>query len=288
MAGRLAEVHRFPVKSMLGEALTDAQLDGTGVAGDRAHALLDVETGKVASAKDPRRWAALLGFAAAYVGAAASGAPLVVGLPDGGRVRSDDAGLDARLSEALGRAVRFVATPAAGAVYDDLWPDVDGMAPAEFITGTQTSTSDEGRPVSSLPVGLLAPGTFQDVAPVTILTSASLARAAALAPDGRWDTRRFRPNLVLDIEGEGFLENEWSGRRIAVGEAVVEVLAATPRCVMTTLAQDGLPADRSILQTVARHNRVEVAGVGTFACLGAYASVVEPGRVTVGDPVRLL
>ncbi|HEY5011334.1 MAG TPA: MOSC N-terminal beta barrel domain-containing protein, partial [Acidimicrobiia bacterium] len=242
MAGRLLEVHRFPVKSMRGEALTEAQLDDTGVAGDRAHALLDVETGKVASAKDPRRWAALLGFAAAYVDAASSGAQLVVVLPDGSRVRSDEADVDARLSDALGRSVRLVATPAAGAVYDDLWPDVEGIAPEEFIADTQTSTSDDGRPVSSLPVGLLAPGTFQDVAPLTILTSASLARAAALAPNGRWDTRRFRPNLVVDVEGEGFLENEWTGRRIAVGEVVVEVLAATPRCVMTTLPQDDLPA----------------------------------------------
>ena len=273
---------------MRGEALTEAELDESGVAGDRAHALLDVETGKVASAKDPRRWAALLGFAAAYVDAAASGAPLVVVLPDGSRVGSDDADVDARLSGALGRSVRLVATPVAGAVYDDLWPDVEGMAPAEFISDTQTSTSDDGRPVSSLPVGLLAPGTFQDVAPLTILTSASLASAAALAPDAQWDTKRFRPNLVLDVEGEGFLENEWSGRRIAVGEVVVEVLFAAPRCVMTTLAQDGLPADRAILQTVARHNRVDVPGVGKFACLGAYATVVEAGRVSVGDAVRLL
>jgi hypothetical protein len=54
---------------------------------------------------------------------------------------------------------------------------------------------------------------------------------------------------------------------------------------MTTLAQDGLPADRDVLRTLARHNRQELLG-STWTCLGAYASVVEGGRVSVGDTVR--
>jgi MOSC domain-containing protein len=57
--------------------------------------------------------------------------------------------------------------------------------------------------------------------------------------------------------------------------------------VMTTLPQGDLPRDRQILRTVARENRLEFAGFGIWACLGVYASVVEPGEVTVGDPVIL-
>ena len=57
---------------------------------------------------------------------------------------------------------------------------------------------------------------------------------------------------------------------------------------MTTLAQQDLPADLEILRSVARQNRVELKGSGRFACLGVYAAVVEPGRVAVGDSVKLL
>jgi uncharacterized protein YcbX len=283
-------IHRFPVKSMLGESPTGAHLDGTGLVGDRAHALIDVETGKVASAKVPRRWAVLLGYRAAYVGDASPGSPFVVVLPDGTHLASDAPDLDRRLSAALGRDVRLVATPPPDAVYDDLWPDVEAMAPREFISETQTSTSDDGRPISTLPVGLMAPGTFQDVAPLTIMTVQSLQHAARLQPNSRWDARRFRPNLLVDFddESEGFIENDWAGRRIAIGKATIEVFASTPRCVMTTLAQEDLPADRHVLRTVAQHNRVEIPGAGLFACLGAYAAVVEAGPIAVGDSVRLL
>src|SRR5262245_5370454 len=142
---------------MLGESPAGAHLDGTGVVGDRAHALIDVETGKIASAKVPRRWAALLGYRAAYVGDASPGSVFVVAFPDGTHHTSDAPDLDGRLSTGLGREVRLVATPPPDAVYDDLWPDVEAMAPDEFIKETQTSTSDDGRPISTLPVGLLAP-----------------------------------------------------------------------------------------------------------------------------------
>jgi uncharacterized protein YcbX len=284
------KIHRFPVKSMLGEAPAAAHLDGTGVVGDRAHALIDVETGKVASAKVPRRWAVLLGYRAAYVGDASRGSVFDVVLPDGTRLASHDPDIDARLSVALGREVRLVATPPADAVYDDLWPDIEGMAPDEFINETQTSTSDDGQPISTLPVGLLAPGTFQDLAPLTIMTVQSLRHAERLQPNSHWDVRRFRPNLLIDLDdgSEGFIENEWNGRRIAIGAATIEVFASTPRCVMTTLAQDDLPADRQVLRTVAHHNRVEVPGAGRFACLGAYATVIEGGPIAVGDPIHLL
>ena len=69
---------------------------------------------------------------------------------------------------------------------------------------------------------------------------------------------------------------------------VLEVSSPAPRCVMTTVAQPGLERDREILRTVARHNRQPFAGFGVWACLGAYASVVEPGDVAVGDVARLL
>ena len=168
-----------------------------------------------------------------------------------------------------------------------MW-DVDDIAPADVVTGTQTGTTEEGRPVSTMPMGMMAPGTFQDVAPVTILTTAALAAMAAEYPDGSWAPARFRSNLLLDVDGAEVVENDWQGHRLGVGDVVLEVTTVAPRCVMTTLPQLGLPRDRGILQAVARRNRIEFGGFGLWACLGAYANVVTPGEIAVGDPVRVL
>lgn len=288
MTGRISEIGRFPVKSMLGESPVSVTVDESGIAGDRVHALIDSESGKVASAKDPRRWAGLLRLRATYIDSAAVGAPIAIELDDGAVVRSDAPDVDERLSAAIGRPVRLVAAPPEGASYDDVWPDIEGLAPADFIEGTKTSATDDGLSVSTLPVGLLAPGTFQDLAPITLLTTASLRAGARLHPGGRWDPRRFRPNLLVDVDGEGFVENDWAGCRLEIGAAVLEVTVAAPRCVMTTLAQEELPADREILRTLARNNRLDVSGMGVFTCLGMYASVVQGGAFSVGDEVRLI
>lgn len=187
----------------------------------------------------------------------------------------------------MGRPVRLASVAPPDASYDDEWPDIEGLAPDDLIENTRTATSPEGLAVSTLPVGLMAPGTFQDVAPITIMTTASLRAAASLAPASRWDPRRFRANFLIDIEGDGFVENDWVGRRLQIGEVVLEVTAPTPRCVMTTLAQEDLAQDRDVLRTVAKANRQDVAGTGLYACLGAYASVIEGGRVARADAVEI-
>ena len=286
----LLEIHRYPVKSMRGEAPRVAEVQTSGLAGDRAHALLDCETGKLASAKDPRLWAGLLGLQVAYVDKAAAGAPLVLERPGGARIRSDEPGVNDWLSETIGRRVQLVATtaPPPKAAYDDVWPDVEGLAPQTFIDATKTGVTESGQAVSTLPVGLLAPGTFQDLAPITLLTMSSLRTAEEQHPASRWDPHRFRSNLLVETDGEGFVENAWVGRRLALGDVVLEVIGPTPRCVMTTLAQPGLPNDPEILRTIARHNRIDFKGGGRFACLGVYASVVQAGRVAVGDRIELV
>jgi uncharacterized protein YcbX len=287
---RLLEIHRFPVKSMRGETPREVALDARGIAGDRAHALLDESTGKIASAKDPRHWAGLLALRAAYAGEPAAGAPIVIERGDGARVRSDAPGFAGWLAREAGREVGLVASNAAPAkaAYDDVWPDIPDLAPAPFIAATKTGQTGDGLAVSTLPVALMAPGTFQDLAPITLMTTASLRAAAKAYPAGRWDTRRFRSNFLIESEGDGFVENAWGGRRLAIGGVVLEVFAPIMRCVMTTLAQQELPADLEILRTLARHNLLDVRGSGKFACLGAYATVVQGGSVAAGATVRLV
>jgi uncharacterized protein YcbX len=285
---RLVEIRRCPVKSMQGETPGEVTLDARGVPGDRAYALVDAGTGAVASAKDPRRWAGLLGFAARYSAEPAAGRPVTITLPGGADVSSTDPDVDARLSAAVGRAVTLSAAPSPGAVYDEVWPDIEGLAPAEFVASLQSGQTDDGEHVSANPVGMLAPGTFQDVAPVTLLTTASLRAAQRHHPGGDWDPRRFRMTLLIDCDGDGFVENDWVGRTLAIGDARLPVFAPTPRCVMTTLAQPGLGTDREVLKTVARHNRAEFPKVGMFASLGAYATVEVPGTIRAGETAELL
>lgn len=281
--GTLTSIHRYAVKSMQGETLDRTSVDASGIPGDRRHALIDVETGSVASAKDPRRWAQLLEFRAGYAGAPERDS-LVITLPDGTPVRPGMAGGDAALSAACGRDVRVSSEP--GGTYDYVW-EGENIAPAEVISSTQTGTTDDGRPISAMPLGMMAPGTFQDVAPITLMTTSALRAMAALHPDGDWSPDRFRSNLLLDTDAEGILENSWEGARLRIGEVELEVTGSAPRCVMTTLPQLGLPRDRAVLRTIAQHNRRPFGSFGVWACLGAYATVPTPGELMVGAPVYL-
>ena len=77
---------RYPVKSMLGEELNAAEVGERGVLGDRAYAVLDRTDGKVASAKNPRKWPRMFEFRAGFAGPVRRGAetpPVRITLPDG-------------------------------------------------------------------------------------------------------------------------------------------------------------------------------------------------------------
>jgi len=93
--------------------------------------------------------------------------------------------------------------------------------------------------------------------------------------------------VVVRTHGDGFVENEWVGRSLALGDgARLGVALPDPRCVMTTRAQGDLPADLGVLKTLTRHNRIDVAG-GLYPCAGVYAVVEQPGPIRAGDQVTL-
>ncbi len=284
---RVASLHRFPVKSMLGEELVEAVVSERGLLGDRGYALVDAADGTVASAKHPRKWSALLGMSARYVDEPQAGAPLppvAVTLADGSVLRSDDPGTDAALSGVLGREVRLTSDPPPGSRFEEQWPAFEGLAPADFIA--RTTTSHEGdEPVSTIDLGLLAPpGTFFDLAVLHVLTTSTLATLSALTPGPAYDVLRYRPNVLLDGAPDGFAEDAWTGRELALGEEVrAAVSMPTMRCVMTTLGQGELPEDRDTLRGIAKHHRVEIPGFGTWACAGAYAGVTAGGVLRTGD-----
>lgn len=290
MAARIASIHRYPVKSVLGEDLTECVVTERGLVGDRGWALVDADDGVVASAKNPRKWAALLGVSARYLAEPLPGEvppPVELTLPDGSVLRSDDPGVDAALEAVTGRPVRLTSVPPEGSSFEEVWPDVDGLAPQGFIDGTRSSTEPTGESVSTIALASMAPaGTFFDLAVLHVLTTATLAELARLAPDADFDARRYRPNLLVHTDGEGFVEDSWVGTTLAIGDglrAPVSMLAM--HCVMTTLAQRDLPADPDTLRTIARHHREEIPGLGTWACAGVYAGVETGGTVRIGDPI---
>ncbi|GAA3217490.1 MOSC domain-containing protein [Nonomuraea helvata] len=245
---------RYPVKSMLGEELSESEVTERGLAGDRAHAVLDVATGKIASAKNPRLWRGLLTI-------------------EGARVPGDP-----KLSALLGREVRLIDVPPEGAEFERSVPE---QVLAEGIDAEVPHTV--GR------LGGAAPeGTFFDFAPIHLITTSAVERIGALSPRGHVEALRYRPNLVIGTEEEGFPENDWVGRELSVGdEVVLEVIVASPRCAVPTLAHGPLERDTEALRTVARHNRVPVFEMGAQPCAGVYARVLRPGRVKRGDRVRL-
>jgi uncharacterized protein len=279
--GTINAIWRYPVKSMMGEQLDASAVTEQGVLGDRAYALVDAETGKVASAKNPKRWPNLFQCHAALTEPPETSRELPsvqITLPDGGTVTSDDPGVEDALSEVVGRKVTLERTAPTEPVFEEYWPDMDGISPE----GHRDTVTDER-------LGMMAPpGTFFDLAPMGVLTTATLDRLAELYPQGSFDVRRFRMNLIVDANADGFVENDWIGHTLAVGDGVsLPVNLADPRCVMVTLPQGDLPKDPGILRTAAQHNSVDIPGVGVYPCVGVYATVDAGGKVRRGDPVTL-
>jgi len=258
---------RYPVKSMLGEQLQATDVTDRGLLGDRRHALVDRETGKVASAKFPRKWPTLFAHRATYLEPPAEGDALPavrIQLPDGRLVRSDETDVDRVLSAALGREVTLDRSAPEAPSLEEYWPDIEGLDHRDALT-------DE----------TMAPGTFFDSGVVHLLTTATLEHLGQLYPEGRFDVRRFRPNIVLALTNgqAGFVEDAWVGRSLAIGDQVrLRITKPCQRCVMTTLEQDDLPKDPGILRAAAQHNHVRV---------GVYASVERGGQVRIGDEVSL-
>jgi uncharacterized protein YcbX len=158
--------------------------------------------------------------------------------------------------------------------------------PIELLESMSGGREEDGQILTAMPLSFLSPpGTLFDVTTLHLLTTSTLATLSSLAPDADFDVRRYRPNVVVETPGEGFVENGWVGSTVAIGASSARVDMSTMRCVMTTLARDGMARDRAQLQAIARHNRLEIPGMGTWACAGIYASVVGAGQVAVGDPV---
>jgi uncharacterized protein YcbX len=267
----VSQLWRFPIKSMAGERLDTARItEATGILGDRGYALLDVATGRIASAKHPRHWAPLLGCKARVVERDGERHPRVeISLPDGKVVHQEDADIDQVLSALLGREVKLIATPPKQVTYDEFDSALGDAKAAPLAVGAPE-------------------GTFFDFASLHIVTTGTLAKLASLAPDSRFDVARFRPNVLVETGDEGFHENAWLGHVVSIGDEVqAYVEFPCPRCVMTTLAQGDVPADPNILKTATANTLLFPLLAKKLPSVGVYASIVRGGTIRAGDQVRV-
>jgi uncharacterized protein YcbX len=251
--GTVAELWRFPVKSMQGERVPEGVLGPQSLDGDRRYAVRGVGDERLLTAK---RVGALLEAAARTE---ADGA-VAISLPDGTELAAEDPAVHAALSGWLDRPVRLV--PAANAP-----------------TRAFEMSLDADQPDQDLFEWACPDGTFLDLAAAHLLTDASLTAARALHPDGDWDVRRFRPTALIDTDGDernGFVEDAWVGCSLTLGRAELDVLMPTVRCPMPSRAQPGLPRDTGVAAALRDHHENN---------LGVYATVTKAGPVAVGDPL---
>jgi hypothetical protein len=250
---------------MMGEDLNAVLVTSGGLAGDRAYAMVDGD-GRIGTAKIPRKWAPLFGSRARYLDEPDGDglSPAEITLPDGERLLTTEPDVSARLSALLGfDAVLTAEKP-------------EGLRLESPPLATVPESDDD--PTIDFPVV----NGFFDLGSLHLLTTATLDRLRELNPAVRFEPRRFRPNIIIQTpqDAAGFVENDWPGKTIAIGDDVrIRVMMPTIRCVVTTLGQDDLPRDPGVLRTAAEHNSGNV---------GVYALVEQGGMVRRGDAIEML
>ncbi len=291
VVGQVAELWRYPVKSMAGSRLIACDLEKGGVPGDRAWAVREEAKGELIGGK---RLPGLMLCSAAYDDAFQQqgepchdlSQPVEVTMPDGRRTSTTDADIHAILSQHMGRELTMCPLqPASNREHYQLEKALTGQ---EIRRQLGVEAGDADPDFSEMSLGLLKtlskyvtpPGTYFDAFPLHVLTTASLNWIGRQHHSGVPDVQRFRPNILVQTPEHmaGLVEFAWCGGLLHIGDAVIQCEIRTIRCAMPAYAQPELAKDSKLLRVLRdeadRH-------------LGIYASVLKPGRIAVGDPVLL-
>lgn len=234
--GKVSELWRYPVQSLRGESLPALDFTDQGALGDRGYVVAEADTGAAGTAARPP-WKMLVTWSARYVAAPELGAdlPLVEVSFPDGASFRSD---DPRVHDAMSERI-----------------------------GRRVRLARSNAPDVVLPY---------KASHCHLLTSATLKALSAAYPQGRFVPARFRPNVVLDCsEAQGFIENDWLGTDLGLGDVTLDINEHCERCALTTRPQGDLPMDPGILHTAQQHNRNHV---------GVYGAVRRAGRVVLGDP----
>ena len=271
---------------MGGERLVESTIDARGLHADRMWAVRDIELGTFTTA---RRWPILLRCSAHFAEdpAARSAGPgdvleVIVRFPDGTEVSSSDPAVHARLSDLIGKPAQLEPLPSLSQKKAYRTP----QATKADLRRQFLLDDDEPLPdFSMFPVRKLAElsryatpvGALYDAYPLLLLTRASLRAMEQLAPQSRFDVRRFRPNVVIDLDGVDLAEFTWCGGRLRGSRVILSTDIPAIRCSIPTREQDGLPSDPGILRTINAH---------ADHCLGVYATVEQAGTLAEGEPLE--
>jgi uncharacterized protein YcbX len=282
---RIAQIWRYPIKSMMGESIDQTSIGSFGVPGDRGWAVRDEVRGGIRGAK---KIPALMRCAARYLeepGADPLALPAPeISLPAGDRFRADAADAAQRLGAMLETPVTLWPRQPASDLehyrrgrgdHDDLETELRSI----FAREADEPLPDLGLFPPEIMEFESPPGTYFDAYPLLIMTEAALKTLRRLSPESNVDVRRFRPNLLLSVDDDGFPELDWVGRRLRVGEVEIAIAAPCPRCVMITHPFDDLPKDPKLLRAVVRE-----AGQNA----GVYGQVIASGTLKVGDRVEIV
>ncbi len=249
---RIAELWRYPVKSLLGERLPSLSLVGDGVDGDRLWGILDRGDGRILTARrEPR-----LLFAVSRIGT--DDVPLIT-LPDGRMLTGPGSATDDALSAWLGKPVTLVSATESDASRAEYFAD---------------ATDDSSRAVE----WTMPKGRFVDAYPVLVMSTAGLRAGAADYAAGTWDVCRFRPNILIETDGEGWLEDAWAERSLRLGATELVPCRRCIRCTMVNRAQPGLDRDVNIYKTLSRTHGGDA---------GMWTQITRPGSVSEGDAVEI-
>jgi uncharacterized protein YcbX len=237
------------VKSFQGERVAEIVVDHDGLRGDRQWGVRDAATGRVLTGRrEPR----LLHASARLVADQAE-----LDLPTGEACQGTGPATDDALSAWLGAPVSLVASAA------------QPPSQAEYFAD---ATDDSSAAIE----WTMPSGRFVDSAPLLLLTTASLRSGASLHPAGNWDVRRFRPNVLVDIERDGWQEDGWCGRTVHIGDVELAPQQPCVRCTRVTRAQPGLERDVDVYRALAGHHNGN---------LGVWTAIRTPGSIREGDAV---
>ena len=262
---------------MMGETLSEADIGEAGIPGDRGGAVWDEKRGGIRGGKKIPQLMTL----AAKSGTAA---PLITAA-DGDSASASSERINDWLSGKLNHPIT-------------LWP----LLPADQLDHYRRGAPDTedfeqelravfGRlPDEPLPdlagFGELLefespPGTYFDAFPISIISQQSLNTMNQLEGESRFDVRRFRPNLLVDVPGSdhSFPEQVWVGKTLAIGSVALRIDTTCPRCAMATHGFDDLPQDPQIMRKLVANSEGN---------LGINASVLKVGKVATGDSVSVM
>ena len=277
--GIIKEIWRYPVKGMAGEMTTSCSIGEQGLDGDRIWAVRDTARQEIQSCK----FRPHLLQCTATSGNSKSG-HVDIRFPQGDSLRSDDASIHQRLSELVGHDSTL--EPLQPLTNMDFYRRYKGSERGWLEELKDTFTRDPGEPLpdfSNFPQQAVdyvtIPGSFFLVAPIHIVTTATLEHLQQIQPDADWDIRRFRPNIVIETaDNQGLVEQEWVGQQLTIADNVIDCTDTAPRCGAVTRQQENIVSDKSMLKTIVKHADQN---------LGIYGNTTNQGMLNVGDPVYL-